>query len=667
MTSPYRSSTAPSHDLNRPAHSSNAAFSGSTSALRPRNRRLLSTELTSPGPGAKGSRENRAVSPIPSRHPSRIADSQRAASRVAQPVGGLVRSSRDTASGALSPTAGFGKGLWEGGWTGSWSALQGLASSVLGTDVVENSSDGEGAGMGRKGGDMGRTRTRGNSAAKKAPATWGPSGVLRSRGESAGGRTLEDRDLAVKARKTASILESHEGANGGLDVNGNYKRRTSLERPSTLGQKAEEQDALVYVHHVQPSDTLAGVVLKYNCQPAVFRKANGLYPNDMIQVRETVFLPVDACAIKGMPCDPPSENETIDLLAPTPEMEDPPNSGKSYTNGGAWGHKSLDTGNGTSPLFNAYNTEQTNTEEKEDEEKSWVHVCWVLLDSSPSAKPVEIARLPRKTLGYFPPRRRKSHANSSSISTPRGSFDTHNILHLSEEASENSIDTSPGQGSNVGSPSQGSSYFPVSTSNPISRRVSSSNSSAPPKWMCGPGGVGSFDVHSPGPAQDSLNRWASKHVPILGIGYLPSSSATGGEMLSYGFNDELASIAEMPRSYSTAAGSDTTMPSEGGQSIGMGLEHAAAAIEGWVRKFAIKATPGTPKIGMGNKATPELGEGDLIELLGGAGSDDGRAFEPPGTDSLWPAALGEGSGRDGHAGMVRGRTHGPTRAKGKSD
>jgi LysM repeat protein len=575
-----------------------------------------------------------------------------------------VRSGQDTASGALSPTAGFGKGLWEGGWTGSWTALQGLASSVLGTDVVEHNSEREGAGMGRKEGDAGRTRERRHSAARKAPATWGPSGGLRRRGDSIGAGTLEERDLAVKAMKTASVLESHEGANGGLDVNGKYKRRTSLERPSTSGQKTEDQDTLVYVHHVQPSDTLAGVVLKYNCQPAVFRKANGLYPNDMIQVREVVFLPVDACAVKGRPCDPPSANNAVDLLGPTPEIEDPPTSGRAYTNGGAWGHKSQDAGSATSPLFDTYNIEQTKTDE--GEEKPWVHVRWVLLDSSPSATPIEIARLPRKTLGYFPPRRRKSHANSSTVSTPRASFDLHSMPQLSEEYSESAINTSPRQLSNIGSPSREGSYFPAPTSNPLSRRISSSNPSAPPKWLRGPGGVGTFDVRGPGPAQDSLNLWASKHVPILGIGYLPSSSATGGEMVSYGFADELASIAEMPHSYSTAAGSGAATPSGGGHGIGMGLEHAAAAIEGWVRRLAIKAAPGTPKLGIGNKAAPELGEGDLIELLDGAGSDDGRGFEPLGMDSSRPV-LGGGSGRDDHMATLRGRLQGPVSGKGKSD
>lgn len=604
----------------------------------------------------KGSSERRAVSPIPSRHPSRVVGSQRTASSATRPIGGLLGTDQDAASGAISPNLGFGKGLWESGWTGSWTALQGLASSVLGVDVSDNVSDGEGTGSWRNDGDAGRKRTRGISAAKKAPATWGPSGGVRRRDNSIGAGPLEARDLAVKAKKTASILESHEGANGGLDVNGNYKRRTSLDKQSTCGQPNEEGDALVYVHHVQASDTLAGVVLKYNCQPAVFRKANRLWPHDPIQIREVVFLPVDACAIKGRPCDPSSDSQPIDLLAPTPETEDPSSSDRAYANGEEWGHQSQDK---------IFNTDQSNPE---GERQPWVHVRWVLLDSSPSSKPVEIARLPRKTLGYFPPRRRRSHATLSSVSTPRGSFDVQILPQPSHGQSGSTMGSPPHQSSNPGSSSRSGSYFTAATSNPLSLRDSVSDSSGPKKWLCGPGGVGTFEVRNPGPAEDSLNSWATKHLPILGIGHLPSSSVVGGETVSYGFNDELASIAEMPRPYYTAAGSGTATPS-GGQGIGMGLENAAAAIEGWVRRLAIKAAaPGTPKLGMGmgSKAAPELGAGDSIELLDGTGSDDGRGFEPLVASSSRPAA--GGSGRNDHAAMLRGRLGSAVSgAKGKSD
>ena len=94
----------------------------------------------------------------------------------------------------------------------------------------------------------------------------------------------------------------------------------------------------------------------------------------------------------------------------------------------------------------------------------------------------------------------------------------------------------------------------------------------------------------PGPAQDGFNAWAKKHVPGLAIDSLPSTSITGGESAHLGFGDELASIDE---SSVRPLVSSTSTPSGMGQ--GLGIENAASAIEGWVRRLAIKG-PGTPKL-----------------------------------------------------------------------
>ncbi len=172
--------------------------------------------------------------------------------------------------------------------------------------------------------------------------------------------------------------------------------------------------------------------------------------------------------------------------------------------------------------------------------------------------------------------------------------------------------------------------------------------------MRGPGGVGTFgkNVRKPGPGQDGLNSWARKHIPGLAIDSLPSSSILGAETAHFGFSDELASIAEGPFNGSSSTGATTP---GGGQ--GRGIENAAAAIEGWMRRLAIKS-PGTHKGGSRVEAP------DLIELLDGTGSDDGRGFElGPGS---FRSATPSGTGREDLDGLIRGRTTAGAKG-GKSD
>jgi hypothetical protein len=105
-------------------------------------------------------------------------------------------------------------------------------------------------------------------------------------------------------------------------------------------------------------------------------------------------------------------------------------------------------------------------------------------------------------------------------------------------------------------------------------------------WMRDPGGVGTFDsnVRRPGPVQDGLNKWARKHIP------------------------EFARVAEGPGN-ETASGTQTPSSSQ----TEIGLENVAAAIEGWVKRLAIKS-PGTPKGG------ERIEVQDLIGLFDGQGA-----------------------------------------------
>ncbi|RDL33709.1 Uncharacterized protein BP5553_08077 [Venustampulla echinocandica] len=620
---------------------------GPSASIRPRNRRLntVDQELGSTSGTSTPAIGSRAVSPIPAKHPSRTGGSGSLGN--GRPIRGslapssMSRNAGQNKSGSSSPIG----GMWNTGWMSS--TLQQVASSVLGS----MSGDDE-ASRNEYGSDIakGKTRRTADSRARSKrtlPDEWGPS-ISPANARSDGGigmGSTSKREAAVKAMKMKDVLEGGNNEESAIDVTGHYKRRTSsdIQRPASA---QDEGDALAYIHHVQPHDTFAGVVLKYNCQKDIFRKANGLWSNDSIQFRKTVVLPVDACAVKGRPCELPSADspyQGVDLLAPTPADEEPPPIPRPE----AW------------PSITQSPYGASAEPPAEEEEKPWTHVRWVLIDSSPSAKPVEIARMSRKTLGYFPPRRRKSLVASSSVSSPRGSTDltslSRSLSQLSSDPSGSPASTRSRRTSNLGPQPSLGSYFPTMTSasRSRSRRRSVSESADRYGWMRGPGGVGTMgkNVRKPGPGQDGLNAWTRKHIPGLTLDSLPSTSIMGAESAHFGFGEELSAIAEGPYS----GGSSVNGAATPGGSQGLGLENAAAAVEGFFRKLVIKG-PGTPRVG-GR-------ESDLIELLDGTGSDDGRGFElSPGRSRNGTPV---GTGREDLDGVIRGRSTAGAKG-GKSD
>ncbi|KAL8737044.1 MAG: hypothetical protein Q9181_002088, partial [Wetmoreana brouardii] len=228
---------------------------------------------------------SRTPSPIPSKHPSRattaIHDSTRtpAASRATG-----SRTTRDLQRTSSAASAGF--------WDAPWSSIQGLASKFLNSSeaAVETSLPRPPT---RKRRPLAATHDRTTGA---PPAQWGPSGTA---GKELGKGSQEDRLAQVQAKKREGLL----AANGHAmpDSSGRYKRRDSEEgnQGSIPQADAEDRDMLVYLHRVSPQDTMAGVMIKYNCQANAFRKANRLWPNDSIQIRKVVMLPVEACGVRG--------------------------------------------------------------------------------------------------------------------------------------------------------------------------------------------------------------------------------------------------------------------------------------------------------------------------------------------------------------------------------
>ncbi|KAI9791179.1 MAG: hypothetical protein M1835_000496 [Candelina submexicana] len=456
-----------------------ASSTTSSSTIRPRNRRLepaldehvdpaavssgnanarLESPVTSPRP-------SRAVSPIPSRHPSqpvlRNASEQSSlsdtCSSLRQPPG------RDGPTNSIAFTSGL--------WGNSWSTLQGLASTVLGNDNTEDGKDKPNTSL--------RPRRRRmlfsdaiprRKASTHTPTHWGPKGAPHS---TVGVGSKESRDELVRAKRRENLL----AANGHAldDPLGRFKRRSSDDRASSSAPPADQddRDALVYVHRVRSEDTLAGVLIKFNCQPAAFRKANRLWPNDSIQTRKTVVLPVDACAVKGKPIpEPPC----------SPDFTGGDGAGEStptMTNG-PWVDFSAPAGR-TSGNTTTDTPSVSSTSEHHDD-PPWKHDSWVEIEGHPTA--IEIARLPRRALGYFPRGRRKSGAYSD-LDTPPLSLDIPRL-----PPSESSL-------GRLKTRSSSGSYFEA--------------------HLHGPGGVGTLgkNVRGPGPEQDGLNRLFAAHLPSV--------------------------------------------------------------------------------------------------------------------------------------------------------
>ncbi|KAI1170470.1 hypothetical protein F4777DRAFT_569064 [Nemania sp. FL0916] len=622
-------------------------------AARPRNRRALRSHRGG-NTGGDSPSPSRGVSPMPSaRLSSANVNSNMNINMNANTNNQSRPKPKPQPAGLASPISdSFSRGLLEGSWTPNWSSVQDFATSLL-----DGGYSSEPSRPNSRSGPKPRTNAfwKGlggmNTLTGKSSETWGPAPRSSSRpapGDIAAG-SLAEREAQLMARKKASVLESHDGVNGGLDITGNYKRRNSGDNMRSVSQPAIEE-FLVYLHHVQPTDTYAGIILRYRCMEHAFRKVNGLWSRDNIQVRKHLLVPVDACETKGRPCDPPSiYSRKVDHLATTPLDPTIGNSGQSNIDA----HLHDD-------YFRSFNGKTSGHVAQEADERPWTHVRWVKLDSL--QEPVEIVRVKRTAVGYFPPRRKKSIQTVSALSTPRQS------LELSKAVSDNSaIMESPAaissrRQSTISARPTASSLSLGSPASGRSRGNSAGQVDGVPAWMRKPGGVGSMgkSVKAPGPAKDSFNTWVNKRLPGFSIDSLPSMSVMGSETAHFGFSktaEESTGIVESP----FEEGRDAAVSSRNG----LGLEHAAASIETWLRGAWAKR-PGTPKLGSLRKPMDDL---DLIELADTA-SDDGRTISTlrgPSHGSLLGDSLhGSTSRSDGEgAASLRGRSTAPTGVDGK--
>ncbi|KAI9888144.1 MAG: hypothetical protein M1823_000079 [Watsoniomyces obsoletus] len=577
-----------------PTNSTRASTTAS-SDVRPRNRRP-------PVPSRRGTllhssdeeeSELHSPSPFPSPRPSRTA-SPIARQHASLDSGGTRQprwaangrpDHRYASRGSYQTTSAFTSGLWEG----SWSAIQGMASTMLKGDV-----NGSGSGTSKTHSPP-RSRLRGPSAPTSGsrwfnsgsePLQWGPEPHRRGEDLIAAG-SRESREALIRAIRRDGLLAANEHVIP--DAIGNYKRRVSDDRgivssipesASRMDQQDGDVEELVYLHHVQPQDTVAGVIIQFHCQPAIFRKANRLWPNDPIQCRKTVVLPVHACAVKGKPVSAPSGNgerddrhleqqpSEVDLLddsipawSPSPDMFRDRKNQSSIT--------SFDT---------------------QEDPPPWTHDSWVTIDGHPA--PVEIVRMPRRKLGYFPPARRKSRSSED---------------HNNNDSAPMSLDLPrPMGGRSVG----GGGYSDRSKSRSNSNSNSNSTTNFLAHRLHGIGGVGMLGAgtKSPGPAQDGLNKYLAPHLPNVA-----------------------------PRDSFESVGSSSNFSTTG-------LEVVGSAIEGWMKRVASRAAAAIAE-NSGGAAAAVVGrcraslEGDLIEL------EDGMSDEGAGPSLSRNAAIA-GSGID---------------------
>ncbi|KAL4937646.1 hypothetical protein BDV06DRAFT_202447 [Aspergillus oleicola] len=553
--------------------------SSGLSAMRSSELPSLRARGATPSP-----RPSRTVSPIPMGHPSRVTQPH-SSSRPGNSLGGFYPSGKDQDPFAESSRVAVDF------LDASWSSLQGIASSLLGSDTTRPTTNGAVRSHARK-----PSRPDYFTKPRKSSSTWGPSGPATPE---IGTGTQEERQAMVQAKKMEALLLADTDPSWNL--NSRHKRRDSSDRPAqTPIDPDHDEEALVYVHQVQPTDSITGVTIRYGCQAAIFRKANGFWPSDSIQGRKTVLLPVDCCSVKGRPVQP-GGNVGLLHTSSRPSIED--TSGSSIVPQ-------------PSPEASTFSKTSDQTSQEESDQ-TWKHESWVQIDGF--SEPVEIGRVPRRALGFFPRTRRKSICYSDSEPV-RGREQT----AVFSSASSPVQPASPRNGDRlqVGSPR---TRGPGRPGGGHRRQRSGLEVSGT--------GVGTLDrnVNLPGPAMDGLSKFFAQHMPTL----TPKQGPPNFEDLS--------------GNSSTAASSNSTS-----------LDSIGGAVEGWVRKITARAKSSISDLQQGTSSpqghvlppqTGRRGFGDLIELDDGLESPSSGLLSGP----SWKPDLTRSGSSYANGANLRGR------------
>lgn len=575
----------------------------STSTLRPRGPRLISyldDDNTDNTAISTSSVSLSSTAPTPPRQPSRGVspnlDLDKPRPGRTQKLHGL-----NSSSSQQSLTA--APGTWE-----PWSSIQGLASSLLRSESPASTKDKSNAPFKTP---AWMRQDRLYSATNKPALQWGPN-------FSASAPThdlIEERKAKLESKKREALLLA--AAADTQDSVGRYKRRDSNSDTSFSTSLDSSQDALVYMHKITRDDTLAGVIIKYNCQGESFRKVNRFWPNDNIQTRTHVLVPVDACSARGRKVDSPYLSQDLfDPLPPsTPSTLEDSTSLSYEPPAQELKHKPT--------VSSTLTSEPISFVTPSSEEVTFSHDSWVVLPSF--KEPIEVLRVPRRALSYFPRARRKSNSTLATVSpgsTPKTSFDTlrHPPSHAAQISA--SLNASPVRRPALQARLNSGRKRSAST-------TTSTNSFA--DSLRGPGGVGTLsglrtEIARPGPGEDPLNKNFAQYLPDL---LAPEDIPRTG--FSFRATPRATPRASVDSARSTRSNSS-------------GLVDLGGTLEGWVRKIGPKA--------LRERTGTVAKMGELIELetnaegqeLGsqsrsGLYIETGRPSTESSGDSLTPTAI----------------------------
>ncbi|PUU79046.1 hypothetical protein B9Z19DRAFT_980654 [Tuber borchii] len=342
---------------------------------------MNSTSSSPSLPISVASAASKSHQPLPAKHPSRTNP---------QKSNGSATATAATTVTTTTTNGGGSGGSVGSEWGVQWSALQGLANSVLGSSAAAAGSDSPPTQPHEPAAAAVRRRRRPTDGTTPTGSVGGGGRRSHSSGSWLGEIPFTEADASKSAGSSGSgearphptrrlNLDEPSSRNSTRSRKMPHKRSTSpdpTDGPAPLSVPEAERDALAYVHHVKPTDTLEGVVIMYNIHTSALRRANGMWPNDNVQRRKILLLPVEDCGVKGKPVGLLNLELTCDQQANLPS---PPK-------------------------------EPTSEEKAAAEERGYRHESYVIIDGIGQ---VEIARLARKKLSHFPPRRRKESVSTN--------------------------------------------------------------------------------------------------------------------------------------------------------------------------------------------------------------------------------------------------------------